>query len=253
MHFEEGRNSFTVSVDCPFESFSSNRLLQPGEELNVYFDPPPEEPVTTSIQKKAVDETDGENEPAEEKSGGEDPAAEKSDDDEHPAAEKPDGGDGPAAKPQQNLRPAWRAVVLDNDNIYHPGSLLLQVQRPHATRGRDRPSLDDRVIPSGPKYALDLADVDIYSTPRRAPPPSRLVSMPSTSFPTNGLMLNPAAADVVVALVTTTRISRTFKINWEVTTNSKVIWRPCRYIQKTPSPASISETRCQFSCATACL
>jgi hypothetical protein len=78
------------------------------------------------------------------------------------AAEKPDDGDRPAANPRKNLRPAWHAVVLDNDNIYHPGSLLLQVQRPRATRGRDRPALDDRVIPSGPKYDLDLADVDIY-------------------------------------------------------------------------------------------
>jgi hypothetical protein len=59
MHFEEGHNSFTVSVDCPFESFSSNRLLQPGEELDLYFSPAPEKPVKTSIEKKAVDETDG--------------------------------------------------------------------------------------------------------------------------------------------------------------------------------------------------
>jgi len=55
IHLNEGIKHYYVAVTCPFESISSNRLLQTGEEITLYLDG---EPVNTNVEEEITEQED---------------------------------------------------------------------------------------------------------------------------------------------------------------------------------------------------
>jgi hypothetical protein len=164
---KDGISLYYVFVDCPFESISSNRLLQSGEEQELYVEPPPEAPVEATGGEEVPEREEPEaanNDPeSEDKSSKNENAGDKGLND-----SPPDNGCAPEQTPhdiQPENKPepqAWNAIVCNNNEINHPGSLLLHVQRPYAIVAKKHEFLDNRPIPSGEVYNLELEDVDIY-------------------------------------------------------------------------------------------
>ena len=62
-----------------------------------------------------------------------------------------DGTDDEKPTNAAPARPCWKATLLDNNTITHPGTLFLSSERPHAIIEGKHEYIDNRPIPSGPE------------------------------------------------------------------------------------------------------
>ena len=160
---------YFVSVDCPFETISPNRLLQAGEDLDVYLDPAPEPveqaPADAEEEMPQSEPLDSDDKTAQEsqKVQANHSKGESESDSAAPApAPAGDGTDDEKPTNAAPARPCLKATVLDNNTITHLGTVFLSIERPHAIIEGKHEYIDNRPIPSGAEYMVDLEDVDIY-------------------------------------------------------------------------------------------
>jgi len=111
-----------------------------------------------------------------------------------------DGTDDEKPTNAAPARPCWKATVLDKNTITHPGTLFLSIERPHAIIEGKHEYIDNRPIPSGPGYMVDLEDVDIYLDIRE--------SLTTVKTPLNALNL---LSESWIATQPTSRKRRTLK------------------------------------------